>query len=162
MLDVFVRKATRAAREGVVAEAVRWSPASDPSAPRHQVVTLYGEPVLAHLAWAVAAASRSQVDERLWSITADGSASANELELAAATLREDAEVLLARNGSQLRSAIAHLQVTRGPLGGSPGIRVPLDFDVATGSNQSDSLLDRLREAEGGVEMDAASNDELAA
>jgi hypothetical protein len=160
MLDVFVRKATRASREGIVAEAVRWAPASDPAAPRHQVVTLYGEPSITHLAWAVAAASRSQVDERLWSIGADGSATANELTLASAVLREDAEVLLARNSAQLRSAVAHLQVTRGPAGTSPGIRVPLDFEVAAvGDDQA--MLSRLREAEGdeGAEL---LTDELAA
>lgn len=160
MLDVFVRKAPHASREGIVAEAVRWAPASDPAAPRHQVVTLYGDATVTHLAWAVAAASRSQVDERMWSIAADGSATANDLTLAAALLREDAEVLLARNGSQLRSAVAHLQVTRGPAGSSPGIRVPLDFDLAA-SGDDQAMLSRLREAEGGVEA-ALLDDEMAA
>ena len=56
MIDVFVRMAATPALAGVVAESVRWGGGVDPQGPQHQVVTLFGDPSLTHLTWALAAA----------------------------------------------------------------------------------------------------------
>ena len=159
MMDVFVRVASTPAQPGVVAEAVRWSAGSDPDAPRHQVVTLFGDPSVMHLAWALAAASRGEPDA-IWQITEDGSAAAAELSLATAVLRDDAAALLLRNGSQLRTAIAHLQRVRGRHLHSPAIRVPISFDPDADID-ADAMLAQLREAEGDVDCEQVE-DELAA
>ena len=77
MIDVFVRMAATPVLAGVVAESVRWAAGADPAAPRHQVVTLFGDPTVIHLAWALAAANRGKPDA-VWRIGADGSAVAAE------------------------------------------------------------------------------------
>jgi hypothetical protein len=161
MIDVFVRMATTPSVGGVVAESVRWgAPGADPSAARHQVVTLYGDPTLMHLAWAVAAANRGAADS-LWRIAEDGSAAGADLSLATAALHEDAAALLSANGAQLRSAIAHLQSVRGQDEHSAAIRVPLLMPEA--ELDGDAILASLREAEGdGEAQDELSEDELAA
>jgi len=158
MMDVFVRMATTPALAGVVAESVRWTAGADPAAPRHQVVTLYGDPTVTHLAWALAAANRGQPDA-LWRIAEDGSAAAAELSLATAVLHDDATALLSSNGPQLRTAIAHLLSVRGKHDHA-SIRVPIVFDGG-GDMDGDAMLALLRAAEG--DMDAESmEDELAA
>jgi hypothetical protein len=159
MIDVFVRMATTPAVDGVVAESVRWGTAGqDPTAVHHQVVTLYGDPSVTHLAWAVAAANRGAADLH-WQIAADGSAIGAELSLATAALHEDAAALLTVNGAQLRSAIAHLQSVRGQEEHSAAIRVPLSLPEV--DRDGDAMLASLREAEGEPDADAGE-DELAA
>jgi hypothetical protein len=159
MIDVFVRMATAPAVQGVVAESMRWGTAGqDPTAVHHQVVTLYGDPSVTHLAWAVAAANRGAAD-LLWQIAADGSAVGSELSLATSALHEDAAALLTANGAQLRSAVAHLQSVRGQDEHSAAIRVPLSLPVA--ERDGDAMLALLREAEGDPDLDLAE-DELAA
>lgn len=159
MIDVFVRMAATPALAGVVAESVRWAAGADPSASRHQVVTLFGAPTVTHLAWALAAANRGQ-PHAVWRITEDGSAAADELSVATAVLREDAALLLSCNGPQLRTAIAHLVSVRGQEEHSAAIRVPIRESFA-GDLDSDAILASLREAEG--DMDAEPmEDELAA
>jgi hypothetical protein len=160
MIDVFVRMATTPAASGVVAESVRWASGADPAAPRHQVVTLFGDPTVMHLAWAVAAANRGQADS-VWRITADGCAVAAELSLATAVLRDDAALLLSSNGPQLRTAIAHLLSVRGQDEHSAAIRVPLAvalFDAVDG----EMMLANLREAEGDVDAEPLEEDDIAA
>ncbi|MCC7052883.1 MAG: hypothetical protein IT355_06410 [Gemmatimonadaceae bacterium] len=159
MIDVFVRLAAAPAAAGVVAESVRWAAGADPASSRHQVVTLYGDPTVAHLAWAVAAANRGQADS-VWSIAEDGSATAAELSLATGVLRDDAAVLLGSNGPQLRTAIAHLLSVRGQEEHSAAIRVPLKVSVCDGVD-GDLMLANLREAEGDVDTEQLE-DEIAA
>jgi hypothetical protein len=159
MIDVFVRMAGAPVTGGVVAESIRWSAGADPSAGRHQVVTLYGDPTVAHLAWAVAAANRGRPDA-VWQVTEDGGAVAAELSVATAVLREDAAVLLSSNGPQLRTAVAHLLSVRGQEEHSAGIRVPLH--LAEAELDADAMLASLREAEGDDSGDDALDDELAA
>lgn len=159
MMDVFVRMATTPVLAGVVAESVRWSAGADPAAPRHQVVTLFGDPSVTHLAWALAAANRGQPDA-LWRIAEDGSAAAAELSLATAVLQIDAAALLTSNGPQLRTAIAHLLSVRGKHDRSSAIRVPIAFDGGNDMD-GDAMLALLREAEGIVDAEHAE-DELAA
>jgi hypothetical protein len=161
MIDVFVRMATTPVASGVVAESVRWGAGADPSAPQHQVVTLFGEPSVAHLAWAVAAANRGLADA-VWRIAEDGSAVAAELSLATAVLSEDAQVLLSSNGPQLRSAIAHLQSVRGQHEHSAAIRVPLMLVSAAYDGDDDAMLASLREAEGDMDEDSAEGEVAAA
>ncbi len=159
MIDVFVRMAATPVQAGVVAESVRWAAGADPAATRHQVVTLFGDPTVMHLAWALAAANRGKPDS-VWRIGADGSAVAAELSLAAAVLREDAALLLSSNGPQLRTAIAHLMSVRGQEEHSAAIRVPIR-ELFAGDLDSEAMLAMLREAEG--DMDAESvEDDLAA
>jgi hypothetical protein len=146
MIDVFVRMATTPAQPGVVAESVRWGAVdADPSSARHQVVTLYGDPSVTHLAWAVAAANRGAPDS-LWRISEDGSAVGAEQAVATAVLRDDATILLSANGAQLRSAIAHLQSVRGQDEHASAIRVPLTLPAA--EVDADAMLASLREADG--------------
>ena len=159
MMDVFVRMATTPVLAGVVAESVRWSAGADPAAPRHQVVTLFGDPSVTHLAWALAAANRGQPDA-LWRIAEDGSAAAAELSLATAVLQIDAAALLTSNGPQLRTAIAHLLSVRGKHDHSSAIRVPIALDGGADMD-GDAMLALLREAEGDVDAEHAE-DELAA
>jgi hypothetical protein len=159
MIDAFVRMATTPVHAGVVAESVRWAAGADPAAPRHQVVTLFGDPTVTHLAWALAAANRGQPDA-VWRIAADGSAVAAELSLATSVLRDDAALLLSCNGPQLRTAIAHLQSVRGQEEHSAAIRVPIR-EAYVGDLDSDAMLALLREAEGDVDADVVE-DELAA
>ncbi|MES3034675.1 MAG: hypothetical protein V4813_11825 [Gemmatimonadota bacterium] len=158
MIDVFVRMATTPVLAGVVAESVRWAAGADPAAPGHQVVTLFGDPSVTHLAWAVAAANRGSADA-VWQIAEDGSAVAAELTLATAILRDDAAALLTSNGPQFRTAIAHLLSVRGRHEGS-AIRVPVALDAAFDMD-GDAMLALLREAEGDVDSDPVE-DELAA
>jgi hypothetical protein len=159
MIDVFVRTAPATAGADVVAESRRWSPAADPAASRHQVVTLFGDPTVTHLAWAVAAASRGAA-EAVWTISSDGSAVAAELSVANSVLAEDAAALMLGNASQLRSAIAHLLSVRHQDEHSAAIRVPITM-AATVDVDADAMLTSLREAEGdpGTEV---QEDELAA
>ena len=159
MIDVFVRMAATPVLAGVVAESVLWAAGADPAAPRHQVVTLFGDPTVTHLAWALAAASRGKPDA-VWRIAEDGSAVAAELSIATAVLREDAAVLMSSNGPQLRTAIAHLLSVRGQEEHSAAIRVPIN-DAFADDLDSDAMLALLREAEGDTECDQ-SEDELAA
>lgn len=149
MIDVFVRMATVPAAAGVVAESVRWAGGADPGASRHQVVTLFGDPTVQHLAWAVAAANRGRPDA-VWKIAEDGSAVAAELSLATAVLHDDAATLLSGNGPQLRTAIAHLLSIRGQEEHSAAIRVPLTVSTCDGVDD-DAMLASLREAEGDVD-----------
>lgn len=159
MIDVFVRMAATPVLAGVVAESVRWAAGADPAAPRHQVVTLFGDPTVEHLAWALAAANRGQPDA-VWQIAADGSAVAADLSVATSVLRDDAAVLMSSNGPQLRTAIAHLLSVRGQEEHSAAIRVPIN-DAYVSNLDSDAMLTLLREAEGDTDCDQAE-DELAA
>ena len=159
MIDVFVRMAATPVRAGVVAESVRWAAGVDPAAPRHQVVTLFGDPSLMHLVWALAAANRGAPD-CVWRIAEDGSAVAAELSLAIAVLHEDAAALLRTNGPQLRTAIAHLVSVSGQEEHSAAIRVPIN-EECLGTLDSDAMLASLREAEGDVDPEPVE-DELAA
>ena len=159
MIDVFVRMAAAPAASGVVAESIRWAAGADPAASRHQVVTLFGDPTVMHLAWAVAAANRGQADS-VWRIAADGSAAAAELSLATAVLRDDAAMLLSSNGPQLRTAIAHLLSIRGQEEHSAAIRVPLAISTCDGVDD-DAMLASLREAEGDLDNEPLE-DEIAA
>ncbi len=159
MIDVFVRMAATPVLAGVVAESVRWAAGADPAAPRHQVVTLFGDPTVTHLAWALAAANRGQPDA-VWRIAEDGSAVAAELSIATSVLRDDAAVLMSSNGPQLRTAIAHLTSVRGQEEHSAAIRVPIN-DVFVDDLDSDAMLALLREAEGDTDCDQ-TEDELAA
>ena len=159
MIDVFVRMAATPALAGVVAESVRWGGGVDPQGPQHQVVTLFGDPSLTHLTWALAAANRGHADA-VWRITEDGSASAAELSLATAVLHEDAAMLLSSNGPQLRTAIAHLASVRGQAEHSAAIRVPIRL-FGTAESDTDAMLMSLREAEGDMDLES-SEDEIAA
>ena len=159
MIDVFVRMAATPVSAGVVAESVRRSAGADPIAPQHQVVTLFGDPTVLHLAWALAAANRGGPDA-VWQISADGSALAAELCFATAALQDDAAALLSSNGPQLRSAVAHLISVRSHGRDTASIRVPITI-AASGDFDSDAMLALLREAEGDVDNDQVE-DELAA
>ncbi len=159
MIDVFVRMAATPVLAGVVAESVRWAAGADPAAPRHQVVTLFGDPTVTHLAWALAAANRGQPDA-VWRIAEDGSAVAAELSIATPILRDDAAALMSSNGPQLRTAIAHLLSVRGQSEHSAAIRVPIN-DAFVDDLDSDAMLALLREAEGDMDCDQ-TEDELAA
>jgi hypothetical protein len=156
MIDVFVRMAPTPVLSGVVAESVRWAAGADPGASRHQVVTLFGDPSVTHLAWALAAANRGRPDA-VWRIAEDGSAQAAELSLATAVLREDAAVLLSSNGPQLRTAIAHLSSVRGQAEHSAAIRVAISMASAT-ELDGDAMLASLREAEGDVDAEPVEDD----
>ena len=156
MIDVFVRMAPTPVLKGVVAESVRWAAGADPSAPRHQVVTLFGDPTVTHLAWAVAAASRG-IPQAVWRIAEDGSAVAADLSVATSVLREDAALLLSSNGPQLRTAIAHLLSVRGQDEHSAAIRVPL-LDASLADIDDDAMLASLREAEGDVDAELVEDD----
>jgi hypothetical protein len=156
MIDVFVRMAATPVMAGVVAESVRWAAGADPVAPRHQVVTLYGDPTVTHLAWALAAANRGRPDA-VWRIAADGSAVAAELSLATSVLAEDAAVLIHSNGPQFRTAIAHLASVKGQEQHSAAIRVPISVD-STAELDEDAMLASLREAEGDVDGDVQEDD----
>jgi hypothetical protein len=161
MIDVFVRMAATPVLAGVVAESVCSSAGADPVAPRHQVVTLFGDPTVIHLLWAVAAAHYGRPDA-VWRITADGSATAADSSLAAAVLRDDAAALLISDGPQLRAAVAHLLSVRGKDDHSSAIRVPITFDAGSDMD-ADAMLALLREAEGDVDVDLEPlEDELAA
>lgn len=159
MIDVFVRMAATSGAAGVVAESVRWAAGADPVAPQHQDVTLFGDPSVMHLAWALAAANRGRPDA-VWQISADGSALAAELSFAAAALQDDVAALLSSNGAPLRSAVAHLISVRSQGGDTGAIRVPITI-VAGGDFDSDAMLALLREAEGDVDNELIE-DELAA
>ncbi len=159
MIDVFVRMGATPGLTGVVAESVRWATGADPAATRHQVVTLYGDPTVTHLAWAVAAANRG-TPHSVWQIAADGSAMAAELSLATTVLREDAAVLLSANGPQLRAAIVHLLSVRGRFEYAAAIRVPIEVANAADTD-ADAMLALLREAEGDIDSEPLE-DELAA
>lgn len=159
MIDVFVRMAATPGSAGVVAESVRWAAGADPVAPQHQVVTLFGDPTVQHLAWALAAANRGGPDA-VWQISADGSALAAELSFATAVLQEDAVVLLRSNGPQLRTAVAHLISARNQGRDTASIRVPITI-VSSVDFDSDAMLALLREAEGDVDNEPVE-DELAA
>jgi hypothetical protein len=156
MIDVFVRMATTPVLAGVVAESVRWSDGVDPAASRHQVVTLFGDPTVTHLAWALAAVNRGR-PYSVWRIAADGSASDDELSVATAVLRDDAATLLSSNGPQLRTAIAHLLSVRGQEEHSAAIRVPIREQFA-GDLDSDAILASLREAEGDMDAEPMEDD----
>ncbi len=156
MIDVFVRMATTPVLAGVVAESVRWAGGADPAASRHQVVTLFGDPSVTHLAWALAAANRGLPDA-VWRIAEDGSAVAAELSLATHVLREDAALLLSNNGPQLRTAIAHLTSVRGQAEHSAAIRVAIK-SASAGDLDGDAMLALLREAEGDVDTDPVEDD----
>ncbi len=156
MIDVFVRMAATPVLAGVVAESVRWAAGADPSAPRHQVVTLFGDPSVLHLAWALAAANRGMPDA-IWRIAEDGSAVAADLSLATSVLREDAAVLLSSNGPQLRSAIAHLVSVRGQEEHSAAIRVPIRL-ASNGDLDGEAMLASLREAEGDFDSEPLEDD----
>ncbi len=156
MIDVFVRMAATPVMAGVVAESVRWAAGADPAAPRHQVVTLYGDPSVTHLAWALAAANRGRPDA-VWRIAADGSAVAAELSLATSVLEEDAAVLISSNGPQFRSAIAHLASVRGQAEHSAAIRLPIHV-ASYAELDEDAMLASLREAEGDVDGDLQEDD----
>lgn len=160
MLDVFVRYAPAAAEAETVADVIRWAPAdTDPSTPRHEVVTLYGSASVTHLAWAIAAATRGDVDERLWHVQADGSVIADGATLPAAQVAADAALLLASHETPLRRAAAELTRT-GLAGESRGIRLPLDFTLDA-TPDDDAVLAGLREAYG-ADDDDPHEDELAA
>jgi hypothetical protein len=156
MIDVFVRMAPTAVSAGVVAESVRWAAGADPSAAKHQVVTLFGDPSVTHLAWAVAAANQGLPDA-VWQIGADGSAMAADLTVATAVLRDDAAVLLSNNGAQLRTAIAHLSSVKGQEEHSAGIRVPLMIGEGV-ELDDDAMLASLREAEGDLDAEPMEDD----
>ncbi len=162
MLDVYVRVAP-AADGAPVAEVVRWSAEGhDPAAPRHQVVTLHGAATVEHLAWAVAAATRGSVDERPWTIHADGSAVAEGEALSAAQVRADAAVLLAGHEAPLRRAMAEVMrqgTITGPHG--RGIRLPIDFSLDA-TPDDDALLASVREAYGADAEEPSGEEELAA
>ncbi len=160
VIDVFVRMAAAPGAAGVVAQSTRWAPGKDPGASRHQVVTLFGDPTVTHLAWALAAANRGQA-EAVWYITADGNATADEASLAMAVLREDAAALMSTNGAQLRTAIAHLLSIRGQDEHSSAIRVPLLLNGAI-EPDAEAMLTRLREAEGAASADDQQEDDIAA
>lgn len=156
MIDVFVRMAPSPVLSGVVAESVRWAGGADPAAPMHQVVTLFGDPSVAHLAWAVVAASHG-VPHAVWQITADGSAVAADLSVANGVLRDDAAVLLSNNGAQLRTAIAHLISVHGQEEHSTGIRVPLMIGEIADLDD-EAMLAGLREAEGDLDTETVEDD----
>lgn len=156
MIDVFVRMAATPVLAGVVAESVRWAAGADPAAPRHQVVTLFGDPSVTHLAWALAAANRGRPDA-VWRIAADGSAVAAELTLATSVLAEDAAILLSCNGPQLRTAIAHLASVSGQAEHSAAIRVPIIL-ASSADVDEEAMLASLREAEGDVDTDLLEDD----
>lgn len=156
MIDVFVRMATTPVLAGVVAESVRWAAGADPAASRHQVVTLFGDPSVTHLCWALAAANRGRPDS-VWRIAEDGTAVAAELSLATTVLREDAAVLLSSHGPQLRTAIAHLTSVRGQAEHSAAIRVSISL-ASAGDLDGDAMLALLREAEGDVDSDPMEDD----
>ena len=160
MLDVFVRLAPAAADAATVAEVIRWAPdGADRAMPRHEVVTLYGEASVRHLAWAIAAATRGGVDERTWRVRADGSADADGATLATAQVANDAALLLASHEAPLRRVAAEL--TRDGVGGAGrGIRLPLDFSL-DGVPDLDRLLAGQREADG-YDADEPMEGELAA
>ncbi len=160
MIDVFVRMAATPVLAGVVAESVRWGAGADPAAPRHQVVTLFGDPSVTHLAWALAASNRGLPDA-VWRIAEDGSAAAAELSVATTVLNEDAAVLLSNNGPQLRTAIAHLLNVRGQEEHSAAIRVAIK-QWAFGDLDGDAMLAALREAEGNCSDVEPLEDDLAA
>lgn len=161
MTDVFVRMATAPVLAGVVAESVRSSAGADPLAPRHAVVTLFGDPTVTHLAWAVAAANYGRPDA-VWRITTEGSATGADSSLAAAVLQDDAAALLLSDGPQLRAAVAHLLSVCGKHDHSSAIRVPITFEVGSDVD-TDAMLALLREAEGDVDADLEPlGDELAA
>jgi hypothetical protein len=157
MIDVFVRMAATPATPGVVAESIRWAAGADPAARRHQVVTLFGDPSITHLAWAVAAANRGAPDDLVWRIASDGSATAAELSLATAVLHDDAAALMMNNGPQLRTAIAHLASVNGHDEHRAAIRVPLTL-ASTFEVDDAAMLASLREAEGDIEMEQAEDD----
>ncbi|MCU0625576.1 MAG: hypothetical protein MUF21_03690 [Gemmatimonadaceae bacterium] len=143
---------------------IRWAPGgADPSAPRHQVVTLFGEASVRHLAWAVAAATRGAIDERLWRVRGDGSAAADGARLAPDQVASDAALLLASHERPLRRLVAEL----GRHGTSPesmlarGIRLPLDFSLDDAPDD-DGVLAGLREAYGADVTEEPQEDELAA
>ena len=159
MIDVFVRMAATPVLAGVVAESVRWAAGADRADPGHQVVTLFGDPSVTHLSWAVAAANRGTADA-IWRIAEDGSAVAAELSLTTAVLRDDAAALLSSNGPQLRTAIAHLLSVRGRHEHGSAIRVPITLDAGYDVD-GDAMLALLREAEGDFGSDPVE-DELAA
>lgn len=156
MIDVFVRMAATPVQGGVVAESVRWSGGADPSAPRHQVVTLFGDPSITHLTWALAAANRGRPDA-VWRVSADGSAVAAELCIGALAIREDAAVLLSDNGPQLRAAIAHLLSITGQEEHSAAIRVPISL-ASVAVRDDEAILASLREAEGVHDSDSLEED----
>jgi len=159
MIDVFVRMAATPGLTGVVAESVRSAAGADPVAAQRQVVTLFGDPTVLHLAWALAAANRGRPDA-VWQISADGSALAAELSFATATLQDDVAALLSSNGPQLRSAVAHLVSVRSQGRDTASIRVPITV-ITSGDFDSDAMLALLREAEGAVDNEPVE-DELAA
>ncbi len=156
MVDVFVRMAATPVMAGVVAESVRWAAGADPAATRHQVVTLYGDPSVTHLAWALAAANRGGPDA-VWRIAADGSAVAAELSLSTSVLDEDAAILISSNGPQFRTAIAHLVSVRGQEEHSAAIRVPINI-ASYAELDEEAMLASLREAEGDVDGDLQEDD----
>lgn len=160
MLDVFVRLAPSADDAGTVAEVIRWTPdGGDPVAPRHQVVTLYGEASVRHLAWAIAAVTRGGVDERPWRVRADGSAETDGAALGPTQVAADAEFLLSAHEAPLRRVVAEL--TRQGFGAAGrGIRLPLDFTL-DGAPDIDRLLAGQREADG-YDVDEPTEGELAA
>jgi hypothetical protein len=157
MIDVFVRMAATPAMPGVVAESIRWAAGADPAARRHQVVTLFGDPSITHLAWAVAAANRGAPDDLVWRIASDGSATTAELSLATSVLKEDAAALMLQNGPQLRTAIAHLASVSGQEEHRAAIRVPLHLAAATELDDA-AMLASLREAEGEMDAEQAEDD----
>jgi hypothetical protein len=157
MIDVFVRMAATPAVPGVVAESIRWAAGADPAARRHQVVTLFGDPSITHLAWAVAAANRGAPDDLVWRIASDGSATTADLSLATAVLRDDAAMLLLHNGPQLRTAIAHLASVNGHDEHRAAIRVPLNLAAAIDVDEA-AMLASLREAEGDVDIEQVEDD----
>lgn len=160
MLDVFVRYAPAAVESATVAEVIRWAPAgADPATPRHQVVTLFGEASVRHLAWAIAAATRGGLDERPWRVRADGSAGSEGTELAAGQVAADAALLLSAHEAPLRRATAEL-TRAGLVGESRGIRLPLDFSLDAAPDD-DAVLAGLREAYG-ADTDEPQEGELAA
>ena len=158
MIDVFVRMGTSPGQNGVVAESAWCVDGADSSASRHQVVTLFGDPTVTHLAWAVAAANRG-MPQSVWQIAADGSAMAADLSLATTVLQADAAVLMGSNGAQLRAAVVHLLNVRGHLEHSAAIRVPIEIDAD--DMDTDAMLALLREAEGDIDSEPLE-DELAA
>lgn len=157
MIDVFVRMAATPVLAGVVAESVRWAAGADPAAPRQQVVTLFGDPSVTHLAWALAAANRGR-PEAVWKIGADGSAVTADVTIATAMLHDDAALLLSSNGPQLRTAIAHLSSVRGQEEHNSAIRVPISLSTAGIELDGDAMLASLREAEGDMDSDLLEGD----
>ena len=163
MLDVYVRVAPAAVDDAPVAEVVRWAAdGHDQAAARHQVVTLFGAATVEHLAWAVAAATRGGLDERPWTIRADGSAVADGGELSAGQVRSDAALLLAGHETPLRRAVAEVMrhgTITGPHG--RGIRFPVDFSLDA-TPDLDALLASAREAYGAEDEETRDEEELAA